>query len=158
MKKVLFVAFVIVAMFASTAAAPMPSSVTLVGVSNSGGGPMFTFHVDGPVNLYNGIVHSVEGEYQGDFPLSCKQEDENTVICHTSKKVSGDWVTVEFGGSKFWVQVPDKGEPVIEVCAPRPTIITRSQQSDPCQPTNARIKSATYNSLRYAYNGKYIAQ
>ena len=112
MKKVLFVALAIVTMFATVAAAPMPASVTLVGVSNGGGGPMFTFRVDGPVNLNNGIVHSVVGEYQGDFPLSCKQENETTVICHATKKLSGDWVTVEFGGSRFWVQVPESQNPV----------------------------------------------
>ena len=112
MKKVLFVALVIVAMFASIAAAPMPVSVTLVGVSNGGGGPMFTFRVDGPVNLNNGVVHSVEGQYQGDFPLFCKQENETTVVCHASKKVSGDWVTVEFGGGRFWVGIPETPNPV----------------------------------------------
>lgn len=112
MKKVLFVVLAICAMIATVAAAPMPASVTLVGVSNGGGGPMFTFRVDGPVNLYNGVIHSVEGEYQGDFPLSCKQEDETTVICHATKKLSGDWVTVEFGGSRFWVAIPDAPETI----------------------------------------------
>lgn len=111
MKKVLFVVLAICALFASIAAAPMQTSVTLVGVSNGGGGPMFTFRVNGPVNLNNGIVHSVEGEYQGDFPLFCKQENETTVICHATKKLSGDWVTVEFGGSRFWVSIPQTPEP-----------------------------------------------
>ncbi len=110
MKKVLFVVLAVCAMMATVAAAPMPANVTLIGVTNSGGGPMFTFRVDGPVSL-NGIVHSVEGEYKGDFPLSCKQENETTVICHATKKISGSWVTVEFGGTRSWVQIPEKPEP-----------------------------------------------
>ncbi len=112
MKKILFVVLAVYAMIATVAAAPMPASVTLVGVSNGGGGPMFTFRVDGPVNLNNGVVHSVEGQYKGDFPLSCKQENETTVICHATKKISGSWVTVEFGGSRSWVQIPEAQEPV----------------------------------------------
>lgn len=152
MKKVLFVALAIVTMFATVAAAPMPASVTLVGVSNGGGGPMFTFRVDGPVNLNNGIVHSVVGEYQGDFPLSCKQENETTVICHATKKLSGDWVTVEFSGSRFWVQVPEKGEPVIqEVCPPHATN-ARASSSNSC-PTPS-INNKEYNSLRYTNKSK----
>lgn len=157
MKKVLFVAFVIVALFASIAAAPMQTSVTLVGVSNGGGGPMFTFHVNGPVNLNNGVVHSVEGEYQGDFPLFCKQEDENTVICHATKKLSGDWVTVEFGGSKFWVQVPEKGEPVIVAECPLRAAEISLAPSDNCQPIY-NVSKAQYASPHYANKGKYTAQ
>lgn len=110
MKKMMFVILAIVSMIASIAAAPMPVSVTLVGVSNGGGGPMFTFRVDGPVNLNNGIIHSVEGEYKGDFPLSCKQETETTVVCHATKKISGSSVTVEFGGTRTWVQIPEAQE------------------------------------------------
>lgn len=113
MKKIMFVVLAIIAMIASIAAAPMQAaSVTLIGVSNGGGGPMFTFRVNGPVNLNNGVVHSIVGKYDGDFPLFCKQEDETTVICHTSKKVSGDSVTVEFGGSRFWVGIPETQNPV----------------------------------------------
>jgi hypothetical protein len=111
MKKILFVVLAICAMIATVAAAPMPASVTLIGVTNGGGGPMFTFRVDGPVSL-NGIVHSVEGQYKGDFPLSCKQENETTVICHATKKISGSWVTVEFGGTRSWVQIPAQQEPI----------------------------------------------
>ncbi len=113
MKNLWLIVLVICAMVASIAAAPMASSATLVGVSNGGGGPMFTFHVDGPVSL-NGIVHSITGEYLGDFPMYCKQENETTVTCHTTKKLSGSSVTVEFGGSRFWVQIPE---------APMPTAI-----------------------------------
>jgi hypothetical protein len=112
MKKIIFVVLALIAMLASIAAAPMQNtSVILVGVSNGGGGPMFTFTVNGPVNLNNGIVHSVEGPYKGDFPLSCKQENETTVICHATGKISGSWVTVEFGGTRSWVQIPDTQEP-----------------------------------------------
>lgn len=109
MKKILFVVLAVCAIVATVAASPMPASVTLVGVTNGGGGPMFTFRVDGPVSL-NGIVHSIEGQYQGDFPLQCKQENETTVVCHASRKVSGDSVTVEFGGSRFWVAIPKAPE------------------------------------------------
>lgn len=111
MKKFMFVVMAIFAMFASIAAAPMGASVTLVGVTNGGGGPMFTFHVDGPVSL-NGVIHSVVGEYQGDFALHCKQENETTVTCHATKKLSGDSVTIEFGGSRFWVTIPESPNPV----------------------------------------------
>lgn len=111
MKKILPVVFVIVALFATIAAAPMASSVTFVGVSNGGGGPMFIFRVDGPVNL-SGVVHSVQGEYQGDFPISCVQQDETTVVCHAPKKLSGSEVTVEFNGVKAWVQIPEEQNPV----------------------------------------------
>jgi len=110
MKKVLFVALVIISMFASIAAAPMPVSVTLVGVSNGGGGPMFTFRVDGPVSL-KGIVHSVDGEYRGDFPISCVQKDATTVVCHAPRKLSGSNVTIEFGGTRSWVQIPESQAP-----------------------------------------------
>lgn len=157
MKKVLFVVLAICAMIATVAAAPMPASVTLVGVSNGGGGPMFTFRVDGPVNLYNGVIHSVEGEYQGDFPLSCKQEDETTVICHATKKLSGDWVTVEFGGSRFWVQVPEKGEPVIvEACPPRYAETARSESNN-CLPPSTRVITEQDNP-HHIYKEGYTAQ
>lgn len=111
MKKILPVVLVIVALFATIAAAPMASSVTFVGVSNGGGGPMFIFRVDGPVNM-NGIVHSVQGEYQGDFPMTCTQQDETTVVCHVPKKLSGNEVTVEFNGVKAWVHIPEAQNPV----------------------------------------------
>ncbi len=91
---------VLMGVFTETAFA---SSVLDMSVSNGGGGPTFIFTVSGDFSKINGTVQ-VEG---GDsFPLYCRQTDETTVICHATKKITGQNVVVNFGGAKFWVNVP----------------------------------------------------
>jgi|SRR5687767_6506349 hypothetical protein len=81
-------------------------NVTLVGVSWTDQGPIFTFRVSGKFSKseLRGTVHVENG---GDFSLHCKQVNEDTVKCHTSRKVSGVNVSVSFGGSTFWTYVTE---------------------------------------------------
>lgn len=98
-------AFLIIFLILTTETAFAGSVIDLIGISNSGGGPAFTFRISGdfPQGDLNGTVQ-VEG---GDsFELHCKQVDSATVVCHASKKVSGENVIVYFGGAKFWASVP----------------------------------------------------
>jgi hypothetical protein len=162
-KKMMFVVLAIIAMIASVAAAPMQAaSVTLISVTNGGGGPTFTFRVDGPVNLNNGIVHSVVGEYLGDFPLSCVQQDATTVVCYGPRKISGSNVTVEFGGTRSWVQIPEAQEPAHEA-AQAPVYVAPQEPAQPGQPeqtgpveppTQYCYEYYSNSGLNWIYDGK----
>lgn len=106
MKKAMFLILVLVLALSSIAAVPN-HGVVLIGVTNNAGGPMFTFRVDGTGSL-KALVHSINGEYKGDYGITCKQVDETTVTCHAPKKLSGSYVTIEFRGTKTWVLIPDE--------------------------------------------------
>lgn len=114
MKKAMFLILVLVLALSSIAAVPN-HGVVLISVTNNAGGPMFTFRVDGTGSL-KAIVHSIVGEYKGDYPITCKQEDETTVTCHAPKKLSGSWVTIEFRDTKNWVLIPDEKVAGTEYC------------------------------------------
>ena len=108
MKKFFGTSFVLLTLLALTTGTVFAGSVVdLVSTGNNGGGPTFTFRVSGefsPSELESGFV-TVEG---GDtFQLFCSQTDATTVVCHTSKKTSGQNVVVSFGGAKFWAGVPE---------------------------------------------------
>lgn len=109
MKKIFSTFFVLIALLAmTTGAAIAGSALELVSVSNNGAGPTFVFRVTGELSqeeLQSGFV-SVEGGE--DLPLYCAQQDETTVVCHTSKKAGASAVVVGFGGARFWVDVPDE--------------------------------------------------
>ena len=114
MKKYLITILVLLSMIiiqvGTVAAAPMASgSVSLVNVSHGFKGPIFTFTVSGDFSRkeLKGIVHVQGG---ADYGLHCAQQDDTTVTCTTSDKVSSVNVSVTFGGSTFWVFVP--GAPV----------------------------------------------
>jgi hypothetical protein len=89
--------------------------ITLVGVSWSESGPIFTFRVSGKFSKAK-LKGSVHVENGGDYGLHCTQVDEGTVKCHTSKKVSGANVSVTWGGSTFWTYVPASPDPAPEYC------------------------------------------
>ena len=112
MKKFFGTSFVLLTLLALTTGTVFAGSVVeLVSATNNGGGPTFTFRVSGefsPSELESGFV-TVEG---GDsFQLFCSQTDATTVVCHTSKKTSGQNVVVSFGGAKFWTDIPDAWSP-----------------------------------------------
>ena len=117
MKKILSTFFVLVALLAmTTGAAFAGSALELVEVRNDEGVPTFVFRVTGEFSqeeLENGFV-KVGGE---DFPLYCAQQDEDTVVCHTSKAAAGNEVVVGFGGASFWDRVPEQG-PGARYCYP----------------------------------------
>ena len=108
MKRVFSTVLVLLTLLALTTGTVFAgSALELVDVRNNEGGPTFIFRVTGEFSqseLDGGFV-SVEGGE--DFPLYCVQQDADTVVCHTSKKVSGRDVVVGFGGARFWVNVPD---------------------------------------------------
>jgi hypothetical protein len=109
MKRTIFTALVLFTLLAlTTGTAFAGSALQLVDVSNGSGGPTFTFRVTGEFSQseLNGGFVSVEGG--NDYPLYCAQQDEDTVVCHTSKKVAGKNIVVGFGGARFWVTVPDQ--------------------------------------------------
>lgn len=106
MKKAVFTALLVFSMLlVNTGAAFAGSALELISVTNGGGGPTFTFRVSGgfsPGQLKgSGQVSGGEG-----FPLHCAQQDETTVICHAPRKISGQSVSVTFGGATFWTDVP----------------------------------------------------
>lgn len=106
MRKVAFTSLLLLSMLlANTGTAWAGSALELISVTNGGGGPAFTFRVSGefsPGQLKgSGQVSGGEG-----FPLHCAQQDETTVICHAPKKISGQAVSVTFGGATFWTDVP----------------------------------------------------
>ena len=116
MKKILSTLFVLVALLAmTTGAAFAGSALELVEVRNDEGVPTFVFRVTGEFSqeeLENGFV-KVGGE---DFPLYCAQQDEDTVVCHTSKAAAGNEVVVGFGGASFWDRVPEQGPGQQQYC------------------------------------------
>lgn len=108
MKKIFSTIVILIALLTMTTGAAFAGSVLeLVGVRNGGGGPTFVFRVTGEFSrseLESGFV-TVDGET---FPLYCVQQDADTVVCHTSKVVSGHEVVVGFGGARFWDKVPEQ--------------------------------------------------
>lgn len=98
-------AFLIIFLAANTNVAFAGSVLDLVGVSNGGGGPTFTFRVSGDF-AQGDLGGTVQVEDGDSFRLHCKKIDLTTVVCHAAKKVSGQDVIVYFGGAKFWVRVP----------------------------------------------------
>ena len=108
MKRVFSTVLVLLTLLALTTGTVFAgSALELVEVRNDDGGPTFIFRVTGEFSaseLEGGFV-SVEGGE--DYPLYCEQIDADTVVCHTSKKVSAHDVVVGFGGARFWVFVPD---------------------------------------------------
>lgn len=117
MKKIFSTFFVLVALLAmTTGAAFAGSALELVEVRNDEGVPTFVFRVTGEFSkeeLESGFV-KVGGE---NFPLYCAQQDEDTVVCHTSKAAAGNDVVVGFGGASFWDRVPEQG-PAQQFCYP----------------------------------------
>lgn len=111
MKKLLVSSFVLLALLALTTGTVFAGSViNLIGVSNGGGGPTFTFRVNG--EFTQSELNSGSVIFNGEsVKLSCNQTDETTVVCHAARKVSGEDVVVNFGGSKFWAGVPEAREP-----------------------------------------------
>jgi hypothetical protein len=81
-------------------------SLTLVGVSQTEKGPVFTFRVSGKFSKSE-LKGSVHVENGGDYKLHCTQVDDDTIKCNASEKVSGVNVSVSFGGSTFWTYVPE---------------------------------------------------
>jgi hypothetical protein len=109
MKKVLFTVLLLLSMLAATTGDVFAgSALELTSVTNSGGGPMFTFRVNGEFSRdeLKGIVRVSGGG--DDFILHCAQKDETTVVCHATKKISGQAVSVTFGGATFWANVPEQ--------------------------------------------------
>lgn len=108
MKKVLFTGLLLLSMLVATTHAVFAGvAIELISVTNNGGGPTFTFHVNGPFSPseLKGSVHVNGGD---GFGLHCQQQDETTVVCHASKKIGGQSVSVTFGGATFWVDVPEQ--------------------------------------------------
>jgi hypothetical protein len=109
MKRLLFTTLVLTALLSMTVGTAFAgSALELVSVQNNGGGPTFTFRVNGefsPDELSGSFVQ-VEG---GDnFPLYCAQTAPDEVVCHASKKIGGKNVVVGFGGARFWTDVPEQ--------------------------------------------------
>ncbi|MBN8583198.1 MAG: hypothetical protein J0L96_21215 [Anaerolineae bacterium] len=109
MKRVCFTLLTLVALLAmTTGTAFAGSAMELVEVRNDDGGPTFVFRVIGEftrAELDAGFVSVDGGE---DFPLYCAQTDEDTVVCHASRKIGSSSVVVGFGGARFWVDVPGR--------------------------------------------------
>lgn len=103
MKRIIFTVLMLTALLAMSTGIAFASSVLGMSVSNGGGGPTFTFTVSGDFSKLNGIVEVQGGD---SFPLYCRQTDETTVVCHATKKITGENVVVTFGGSTFWASVP----------------------------------------------------
>lgn len=106
MNRVLLTGLLLASMLVATTGSVLAgSALELISVTNGGGGPAFTFRVSGefsPSQLKgSGQVSGGEG-----FPLHCARQDETTVICHAPKKISGQSVSVTFGGATFWTDVP----------------------------------------------------
>lgn len=112
MKKFVLSVFLLLALLASTTGTVFAgSALELIEVRNDDGGPTFVFRVTGEFSreeLESGFVQVDGGEA---FPLYCAQVDAETVVCHTSKKVSGQNVVVGFGGIRAWDKVPDYSKP-----------------------------------------------
>jgi len=112
MKKYLIAILVVLTMFVAqvgiVAAAPMAEgTVTLAGVQYvAGKGPVFTFNVNGKFSKAD-LKGSLHVENGADYTLHCTQVDEDTVTCNVSQKVSGVNAVVTWGGSTFWVYVPE---------------------------------------------------
>ncbi len=115
MKKYLVTILVLLSMLIiqvrTVAAAPMASgTVLLVSVGHGFKGPIFTFTVsdDFSKKQLKGTVHVQGG---ADYGLHCAQQNDTTVTCTTSDKVSSVNVSVTFGGSTFWTYVPGAPTP-----------------------------------------------
>ena len=111
MKKYFLSIFVLLSLLATTTGTAFAgTALSLIEVRNDDGVPTFVFRVNG--SFTNGELHNQgyvlvsEGE---EYDLHCAVQDETTVVCHTSKKVSGHRVMVHFGGSDFWTTVPEGG-------------------------------------------------
>jgi hypothetical protein len=108
MKRLFFASIVLTALLSMTVGTAFAgSALELVSVQNNGGGPTFTFRVNGefsPDELSGGFVQVEGGEV---FQLYCAQTAPDTVVCHTSKKVGGHDVVIGFGGARFWEYVPE---------------------------------------------------
>jgi hypothetical protein len=118
MKKYIITILVLLSMLiiqvGAVAAAPMASgTVLLVSVGHGFKGPIFTFTVSGHFSKkqLKGTVHIQGG---ADYGLHCAQQNDTTVTCTTSDKVSSVNVSVTFGGSTFWTYVP--GAPTKQFC------------------------------------------
>lgn len=108
MKKLFFSSFIVLALLAITTGTVFAgAALELVQVRSDGGLPTFVFRVTGEFSqseLESGFVQVEGGD---DYPLYCAQTDATTVVCHTSKAVSGHDVVIGFGGAKFWEFVPE---------------------------------------------------
>ena len=111
MKKALYTILFLLALLASlvgtAAAAPLTTkTATLVSVDYSTfKGPVFTFDVTGKFSRAE-----LKGKLQvaggGKYGLYCKQVDDDTVTCNSSKEVAEVNVTLFWGGLTFWAYVP----------------------------------------------------
>ena len=111
MKKHLFTILLLFSMLSMqvgiAAAAPLASgTATLISAENGDKGPVFTFSVSGKFSRasLNGSAQVLGG---AEYDLYCKQVDDDTVTCTTSKKVSGVNVALSWGGFIFWTYVPE---------------------------------------------------
>jgi len=117
MRKIFFAGIMLFSILAMTVETVFAGAVvSLVEVRNDDGGVTFVFKVNSDFSrsdLNGGRVHVNGG---GDFPLYCNQQDEETVVCHTSDRVSGAGVVVDFGGSRFWSLVPEQRTYLMSYC------------------------------------------
>ncbi len=108
MKNILFSsALVLTLLFLTTGTAfAADGLVQLIAVRSDSGVPTFVFRVNEQLSQseLKGFVHMDGGS---DYGLHCAQQDETTVVCHTSKAVSGKNVVIGFAGARFWSFVPE---------------------------------------------------
>ncbi len=115
MKRFSTVALVLLTLLALTTGTVFAGTATSLSLRNDNGVPTFVFTVNGSFTkseLGDGYVQVSGG---GTYKLSCNQTSDTTVICHSSKELTGLDVMVYFGGTKFWVSLP------VEHQAPAPT-------------------------------------
>ena len=116
MKKYVITILVVLSMslmlVGTAAAAPKAAgTATLVSVQYvPGKGPVFTFSVSGKFSRAD-LKGSLHVEGGADYNLHCTQVDESTVKCSASGKISGVNVSLTWGGSKYWVFVPEAPAP-----------------------------------------------
>ena len=110
MRKIIFTVFALLVMLISnTSLAQAGSAIELISVTNNGGGPTFTFRVNGDFSK-DDLKGSGQISGGDDFVLNCKveEDDPTLVICHAPQKAGGKSVSITFGGATFWTDVPEQ--------------------------------------------------
>lgn len=119
MKRLFLTILMLIALLSMTISAVFAdSALELVSVQNNGGGPTFTFRVNGEFSADELAGGFVQVEGGGIFLLYCAKTAPDTVVCHTSKKVGGHDVVIGFGGARFWTDVPEVFIHTASVCYP----------------------------------------
>lgn len=106
MKRFSTVALVLLTLLALTTGTVFAGTAISLSLRNDDGVPTFIFTVNGSFSkaeLNDGYVQVSGGDT---YKLSCNQASDTTVVCHTSRELSGMDVMVYFGGAKFWVSLP----------------------------------------------------